>query len=1596
MSSLALCRGQSSIYSQGLNFESFLQKGVDPRTGQYTCTVNVYDVPVQARNIATFSLSLSFNPLNTRDVGLGTGWAFNLSSYDHRHRRTISLSTGECYQATETSSGQLQIKDQKLKNFYTTKVGSDYQIAYKSGQVEVLSNANNTYNLSVPISITAENGRALDLVWIRNGDQPRLSKLQDDGEDLVAIEYHDAQVTITRAPNTSAESKITLVRRNARLTSIEPPTDTDGTTPWQFTYESFSNGFLGLRQVTSPTGLIELVTYQSEGHRLPKGAPYPTIPYVVSHVIHPGQQQPDITTKYSYSARNFLGYDGTQDWSDKGDTLYLVPAEYEYTATVQVEGGASTTYHYNKFHLTTQIAKQQYTKTVTQTITYHATLNAEFDLQPPQYQLPKSVAITYADKTSQASRTETTTTEFDAWGNPTQEIKPDGLITTRTYYDPGGEGDDCPADLHGFQRHLKTETVTPAASDFAAPTRVERFTYLSLATSQESPANAFVLIKERTTALEGAATTLSTAQYTYVDQPKTRDHGRVQQMKTWVSTDETATTQTWDYAYPATKGVFQSTLTTTSHDEVTAIHESEYLLSSGLLARQVDESGVQDAFQYDKLGRCVRAITAVGMSQEAARCVDYATNGDGVGCQISVTDAKCVQVQYLTDGMERVYQVRRQDDDGEWDTKSNVYSGTFRPVREYSYNAQGQTSEVVDIDWLRASGESASPAEQRSCKQLEYDDWGQVCKNTDTSTGVVSLSVTDQIALTRTIELLLKDGTQYSREEDALGGKTVMNWPTGRAVEIQYAAQSAAALPTSTFDGLDRLVQKSSSGPDPAQITTPNKDAFALTYEPGLPRLLAKSVGPDGEDDYGYDPSTRVPLQLKNPTSNLDRRCFPSGLLETEHTSIGPDGSFVSQATYSMRGKLQTYTDVHAQEYCHEYDAAGRLSALTLGTLRLSYSYGSGNRVAGTTVTDTEHDTSLTTALTYDDFGREVERAVSQGDRLLYRLSQSYGKTGLITARYLADENGTTLRDDGFEYDVHGRLVNFTCAGSESQLPVDEKGHRIQSQQFTLDDWDNIRSVATTFNDGSQDAATYAYDNGDDQTQVTQITHTHPDFSSQITLAYDANGCLTQDEQGQTLAYDGASRLKTVFDSSGQIISQYDYDAAGRLIRQSVPNQPDTYLFYREDQLVSTQTGDTQTSYLVSNLGYWGQISRVNDSPQVQLWAADGHGSILSRMAPSQPSQIDQPSYTPYGYSSLNASAPIAFNGQWRDPVTGWYHLGNGYRVYNPVLGRFHVPDPGSPFATGEINPYAYCAGDPINRIDPSGQFSFFGMKFDWGDLVSAIVGLVFSVLVGVLTAGAGAAIEIGVGITVGVAANAAASPLADLAAGRKPTWKSVAMSALNGLVYGILGEAGGRLLSAGFKAVSNFKSLIGRAGSYTVNATVDRSLGTLFKHAIKDALPSELSSHVAEGLFEIDPFPKSASDSGASQYRHHHQQLKLAAKQEHSVLGREASLARDHIRLAMRSTLSGGRSEQSSQRHQQSWPAEAWRFGSGGSGQASPQSVAGILNRPLQCRFGPVGSSQGKRQTSGSGALEALEKRRRMDDALREMIRQPASSHSD
>ncbi|WP_413625866.1 RHS repeat-associated core domain-containing protein [Luteibacter sp. Lutesp34] len=104
--------------------------------------------------------------------------------------------------------------------------------------------------------------------------------------------------------------------------------------------------------------------------------------------------------------------------------------------------------------------------------------------------------------------------------------------------------------------------------------------------------------------------------------------------------------------------------------------------------------------------------------------------------------------------------------------------------------------------------------------------------------------------------------------------------------------------------------------------------------------------------------------------------------------------------------------------------------------------------------------------------------------------------------------------------------------------------------------------------------------------------------------------------------------------------------------------------------------------------------------------------------------------YDAYGQSSAPARARTSYTGELTESGSGWYLLGT--RPYNPTLRRFLAPDLVSPFGEGGINRYAYCGGDPVTRIDPSGD--------SWMDWALTAITIGASAVATVITAGAAAA----------------------------------------------------------------------------------------------------------------------------------------------------------------------------------------------------------------------------------------------------------------
>jgi RHS repeat-associated protein len=118
------------------------------------------------------------------------------------------------------------------------------------------------------------------------------------------------------------------------------------------------------------------------------------------------------------------------------------------------------------------------------------------------------------------------------------------------------------------------------------------------------------------------------------------------------------------------------------------------------------------------------------------------------------------------------------------------------------------------------------------------------------------------------------------------------------------------------------------------------------------------------------------------------------------------------------------------------------------------------------------------------------------------------------------------------------------------------------------------------------------------------------------------------------------------------------------------------------------------------------QQQRQSGAVEARLLATDQQRSVLNVLDVARPHPL---AYSPYGHRPAESGllSLLGFNGEKPDPVTGCYLLGNGYRAFNPVLMRFNSPDSWSPFGEGGINSYAYCVGDPVNRVDSNGHGSW-------------------------------------------------------------------------------------------------------------------------------------------------------------------------------------------------------------------------------------------------------------------------------------------------
>jgi RHS repeat-associated protein len=742
-------------------------------------------------------------------------------------------------------------------------------------------------------------------------------------------------------------------------------------------------------------------------------------------------------------------------------------------------------------------------------------------------------------------------------------------------------------------------------------------------------------------------------------------------------TDVCSTTASYDEASrlktvtPAT-GSTNSTSFTYTDDDLRAT-----VVAPNPVATDVTNQTVSTNYQYDGAGR----LTLVKLPQQTisvthnnldgtvkdtwapltpqdttARITNYSYNADGQTADVVDALGQTTHTEYNSDGTVALAS------DSTYGSSANAQN-----ITKYSYDKNGNTTSVFS-----PSANTADPTDTTN-------DAGAPTKNTYAYDNLLlSTEVPSVVAGTAL--------TQYRRIDYAYdeGGRrtsahTYLEDVSGSTVTPKVGGD--AGTQSSSYYNNDRTkIQTGRSGetintnyePAGGPTTITQNDGTNVTtltmsyYLDGLQRTVDDGGAGARTTGYGYTGDGMV-------TGRSD-------------TATAGGTSVVSTYTYNRAGLPASSTEpgVNASAITYSYDTDGRqtqaLLPSTAGTVKVDSGYNTDNSLATQTATRVSDSTTLASyGYTYDGLQR-VHTQTFDGqagpgggtpDKSTY--TYSYDTAGRVS-HFI---QGTTDRTATYDHDNNRTAYDGTAFTYNSDNSIKTKGGLAYSYQ----------PFGGVLNDQCN---TYTYDGFDRELTSTPNGTTCP--ATQGTASY---------------RYDGLDR---------QVSRTYSI-ASGRAVA-SVP----TAVHYDGDSSTISREVISGKSDLTYTLDADSTANGVADAQAstTQYLVDDGNGTVGTTLATTG-SVGCTARFDAFGSSTAAAgqtcstgstSNDMWFAGEHKDSLTGNYQMGG--RTYSPGNASFQQPDsfaPGSgtgtPSSGGDplvANTYSYVNGDPVNLADPSGH----------------------------------------------------------------------------------------------------------------------------------------------------------------------------------------------------------------------------------------------------------------------------------------------------
>jgi len=316
------------------------------------------------------------------------------------------------------------------------------------------------------------------------------------------------------------------------------------------------------------------------------------------------------------------------------------------------------------------------------------------------------------------------------------------------------------------------------------------------------------------------------------------------------------------------------------------------------------------------------------------------------------------------------------------------------------------------------------------------------------------------------------------------------------------------------------------------------------------------------------------------------------------------------------------------------------------------------------------------------------------------RLEQNTNTMGLPERMQLGNNQGI-LFDKAFQRDRLNRVTRISDRKHTLTYQYDKEGRLLRARSNRLEDSESFRIDANA-NRLADDHSRY------DVNAADRITG-----AGRNEFHYDPLGNLIQGtcpRGNARFTFTDLNRLKTI--SLSQCRAQYRYDAFGRRVAKKI-NGITTRYFWAQSQILHEaqfDSGNDQVCTDVIDYLYFPQtpvLLGIRQNQQIH-WAAFGHRYETLCLTNEGGGLVWRARYDAFGRAHVQTGQdvhqPFRLPGQYYDPESGLHY--NVARYYDPTLGRFLSLDPLF-LESGSTNFYAYCNGDPINYIDPSGEFIF-------------------------------------------------------------------------------------------------------------------------------------------------------------------------------------------------------------------------------------------------------------------------------------------------